>query len=65
MRNIIIYATMANEHKTEALLRKILKENGYYDDKDVIVEEQQSANKKLNKLLQNASKSGAGKPMRL
>ena len=52
---------MANEHKTEALLRKFLKEKGYYDDKDVVVEEQQSANKKLNKLLQNASKSGAGK----
>lgn len=52
---------MANEHKTEALLRKLLKEKGYYNDSGVIVEEQQSANKKLNKLLQNASKSGAGK----
>lgn len=52
---------MANEHKTEALLRKLLKEKGYYNDRDVIVEEQQSADKKLNKLLQNASKSGAGK----
>ena len=52
---------MANEHKTEALLRKLLKSKGYYDDNDVIVEEQKSANKKLDKLLQNASKSGAGK----
>lgn len=52
---------MANEHKTEALLRKLLKSKGYYDDNDVIVEEQKSTNKKLDKLLQNASKSGAGK----
>lgn len=52
---------MANERKTEALLRKLLKAHGFYDDKDIIVEEQQTANKKLNKLLQNASKSGAGK----
>jgi len=52
---------MSNEHTTEALLRKLLKAKGYYDDKDVVVEEQKSANKKLDKLLQNASKSGAGK----
>ena len=43
------------------LFRKLLKEKGYDDDKDVIVEEQQTDNKKLAKLLQNASKSGAGK----
>lgn len=52
---------MANEAKTSQLFRKLLKEKGYYDDKDVIVEEQQTDNKKLAKLLQNASKSGAGK----
>lgn len=52
---------MANEAKTSQLFRKLLKENGYYDDKDIIVEEQQTDNKKLAKLLQNASKSGAGK----
>ena len=52
---------MANEAKTSQLFRKLLKEKGYYDDKDVIVEEQQTAGKKLAKLLQNASKSGAGK----
>ena len=52
---------MANEAKTSRLFRKLLKEKGFYDDKDVIVEEQQSDNKKLSKLLQNASKSGAGK----
>ena len=52
---------MANEAKTSQLFRKLLKEKGYYDDKDIIVEEQQTDNKKLTKLLQNASKSGAGK----
>ena len=52
---------MANEAKTSQLFRKLLKERGYDDDKDVIVEEQQTDNKKLAKLLQNASKSGAGK----
>ena len=52
---------MANEAKTSQIFRKLLKERGYYDDKDVIVEEQQTDNKKLAKLLQNASKSGAGK----
>lgn len=52
---------MANEAKTSQLFRKLLKEKGYYDDKDIIVEEQQTDNKKLAKLLQNASKSGAGK----
>lgn len=52
---------MANEAKTSQLFRKLLREKGYYDDKDVIVEEQQTENKKLAKLLQNASKSGAGK----
>lgn len=52
---------MANEAKTSQIFRKLLREKGYYDDKDVIVEEQQTENKKLAKLLQNASKSGAGK----
>ena len=52
---------MANEAKTSRLFRKLLKEKGYDDDNDIIVEEQQTDNKKLAKLLQNASKSGAGK----
>ena len=52
---------MANEAKTSQLFRKLLKERGYYDNNDIIVEEQQTDNKKLAKLLQNASKSGAGK----
>lgn len=52
---------MANEAKTSQIFRKLLKKKGYEDDKDIIVEEQQTDNKKLAKLLQNASKSGAGK----
>ncbi|MBO4550497.1 MAG: hypothetical protein J5733_07170, partial [Bacteroidaceae bacterium] len=52
---------MANEAKTSQLFRKLLREKGYYDDKDIVVEEQQAAAGKLAKLLQNASKSGAGK----
>lgn len=52
---------MANEAKTSQLFRKLLKKRGYEDDKDIIIEEQQTDNKKLAKLLQNASKSGAGK----
>ena len=52
---------MANEAKTSQLFRKLLKAKGYYDDKDIVVEEQQAENKKINKLLQNASKSGTGK----
>lgn len=52
---------MANEAKTSQIFRKLLKKKGYEDDKGIIVEEQQTDNKKLAKLLQNASKSGAGK----
>ena len=52
---------MANEAKTSQLFRKLLKAKGYYDDKDIVVEEQQAENTKINKLLQNASKSGTGK----
>ena len=52
---------MANEAKTAQLFRKLLKEKGYYNDKDIVVEEQQSDNKKVNKLLLNASKAGNGK----
>jgi len=52
---------MANEAKTSQLFRKLLDTKGYYNDKDIIVEEQQSENKKINKLLQNASKVGTGK----
>ena len=52
---------MANEAKTSQIFRRLLKSKGYYDDTDIIVEEQQTDNKKLAKLLANASKSGIGK----
>ena len=56
-----IDSDMANEAKTSQLFRKLLKAKGYYDDKDIVVEEQQAENPKINKLLQNASKSGTEK----
>lgn len=52
---------MANERKTEAIVRRLLDENGYYDSDDIIVEEQSSDNPKIDKLLGSASKSGKGK----
>lgn len=52
---------MANERKTEELVRNLLREQGYYDDKNIIVEEQQSDSSKVNTLLKPASKSGRGK----
>jgi len=51
---------MANEAKTMALFRKRLAEKGYYADDSVCVEEQQSDDKRIAKLLANASKSGMG-----
>ncbi|HGN0868475.1 TPA: class I SAM-dependent DNA methyltransferase [Providencia alcalifaciens] len=50
---------MANERITENIVRKLLKDNGYNND-SVIIEEQKSANPRINKRLKNASKSGAG-----
>jgi type I restriction-modification system DNA methylase subunit len=47
---------MANERKTENLVREHLK-----NDDVIIVEEQQSDNLRIKKLLQQASKSGNGK----
>lgn len=52
---------MANEAKTMQLFRKLLKGCGYFSDKDIVVEEQQSDDKRIQKLLQNASKTGFGK----
>lgn len=54
-------ANMANEAKTSILFRKLLRARGYYDDKNVTIEEQQSENRKTDKLLKNASKAGEGK----
>ena len=47
---------MINERKTEMLTRKIFKEWGYYDDNNIIVEEQISDNPIIQKLLKSASK---------
>lgn len=52
---------MANEAKTMNLFRGLLRQRGYYDDPAITVEEQSSDNKKIQKLLRNASKSGIGK----
>ena len=52
---------MANEAKTAQLFRKLLKKSNYYDDPEIVVEEQQSEDKRIQRLLQNASKVGTGK----
>lgn len=40
------------------LFRKQLRKAGYYDNPDIVVEEQQSDNRQIAKLLENASKTG-------
>ena len=52
---------MANERKTENIVRKHLIECGYFNDKSIIVEEQKSDFILIEKLLSNASKKGTGK----
>jgi type I restriction-modification system DNA methylase subunit len=49
-----------NEKKTEKLSRNFLLGVGIYDNADFIIEEQKSDNPKIQKLLQQASKSGSG-----
>lgn len=51
---------MANERKTENIVRQLLREQGYYDNDNIIVEEQQSDSAKVQKLLKTASKAGKG-----
>ncbi|MCX5673251.1 MAG: N-6 DNA methylase [Planctomycetota bacterium] len=51
---------MANERKTEALVRKRLERLGYFKDSHLIFEEQKSENPRIAKLLKNASKKGNG-----
>jgi len=51
---------LANESKTSNLFRGLLRNKGYFDDKRITVEEQQSDNTKIRKLLKNASKHGEG-----
>jgi len=53
---------MANESITDDLIRDFFKTNQIYKDNKIIIEKQQSlTNKKIDKLLKNASKSGNGK----
>ena len=52
--------TVANERKTENLVRSQLRAADYYDDPDVRVEEQKSDYPRINKLLRRASKKGGG-----
>lgn len=49
---------MANEAKTSIIFRELLRTANYYNDVDVIIEEQKSDNAKIDKLLKNASKRG-------
>lgn len=49
-----------NERKTENIVRDELRRLGYYDDENIIIDEQSSDISKINKLLKNASKSGNG-----
>ena len=50
---------MANERKTEKIVRNILTRAGYTDE-EFNIEEQQSDNPKIKELLSKASKSGTG-----
>ncbi|HXH52273.1 MAG TPA: hypothetical protein VNH53_02430 [Sphingomicrobium sp.] len=51
---------MANERKTESLVRDWLRAQGYFDDDRVRIEEQKSDNPRIAKLLKQASKKGSG-----
>ncbi len=52
---------MTNERKTEQLVRNMLKDRGYFNNKFIVIEEQSSDNPKIDKLLKSASKNGNGK----
>jgi hypothetical protein len=49
-----------NERITENLVRNILRELNYYDNSEVLVEEQKSQIEEVKKLLRGASKTGKG-----
>ncbi|MBU4338865.1 N-6 DNA methylase [Patescibacteria group bacterium] len=49
-----------NERKTENIIRNKLRILGYFDNQEILVEEQKSDNGIINNLLSKASKSGAG-----
>ncbi|MBA1438312.1 MAG: N-6 DNA methylase [Epsilonproteobacteria bacterium] len=52
---------MANETITDDIVRDFFRTNKLYKDKKVTIEKQSTTNKKIDKLLKNASKSGNGK----
>ncbi len=52
---------MANERKTENIVRDLFRQNGFYNEKSIIVEEQKSDSPRVDKLLSTASKKGKGK----
>ena len=49
-----------NERKTEEIVRRFLEKLGYKQNSSLIIEEQQSENAIIKKLLKNASKKGNG-----
>jgi hypothetical protein len=49
---------MVNERKTETMVREKLRELGYFNDENIIIEEQKSDNEIITNLLSKASKSG-------
>lgn len=51
---------MANERKTEQLIRNRLKDFWYYENNDIIIEEQRSDSSIVSSLLSKASKKGSG-----
>ncbi len=52
---------MANERKTENVVRDDLRRLGYYEeDNDISIEEQKSNIETIKRLLRSASKSGKG-----
>lgn len=51
---------MANERKTEAIVRGLLKNSGY-ESPSIRIEEQSSDNPKIDNLLKQASKTGGGR----
>ena len=57
---IITEARMANERKTEAIVRSKLWAAGYFGDPTIVVEEQKSDSPRISKLLKRASKKGDG-----
>jgi methylase of polypeptide subunit release factors len=49
-----------NERKTENIVRNKLRSLGYFDNQEILVEEQKSDNNIISSLLSSASKSGSG-----